>query len=142
MDSVIGESSGYPITKKFLQEMQKAFLIYKDIKSIILPETIEEIKSSAFWGCEGLISINFPESLIKIGDAAFYGCKRLISNILTINKAYLFDELGNFLCERENMNLGYISNYYSLNIKDNYHFFVGLISNDYFYLYLVEYLEY
>ena len=71
-------------------------------------------------------------AIIKKFDDGYIIC-------LINNKAYLFDELGDFLCERESMNLGYISNYYSLNIKDNYHFFVGLISNDYFYLYYYEY---
>ena len=71
-------------------------------------------------------------AIIKKFDDGYIIC-------LINNKAYLFDELGNFLCDRGSMNLGYISNYYSLNIKDNYHFFVGLISNDYFYLYYYEY---
>ena len=71
-------------------------------------------------------------AIIKKFDDGYIIC-------LINNKAYLFDELGNSLCDRGSMNLGYISNYYSLNIKDNYHFFVGLISNDYFYLYYYEY---
>ena len=55
------------------------------------------------------------------------------------DRTYIFDNLGNFLSKRENINFGYISNYYSLSIKDNYHFFVGIISNDKFYLYYYEY---
>ena len=71
-------------------------------------------------------------AIIKKFDDGYIIC-------LINNKAYLFDELGNSLCDRGSMNLGYISNYYSLNIKDNYHFFFGLISNNYFYLYYYEY---
>ena len=58
---------------------------------------------------------------------------------LIYSKAYLFDNLGHFLSDRGNLNFGYTSNYYSLNIKDNYHFFVGSVSNEYFYLYYYEY---
>ena len=56
-------------------------------------------------------------------------------------KAYIFDDLGHFLSERGNLIFSYTSNYYSLNIKDNYHFFVSSISNDYFYLYYYTYLK-
>ena len=58
---------------------------------------------------------------------------------LIYSKAYIFDNLGHFLSDRGNLNFGYTSNYYSLNIKDNYHFFVGSVSNEYFYLYYYEY---
>ena len=51
--------------------------------------------------------------------------------------AYIFDNLGNFLTKRENMNFGFTANYYSLNIKDNYHFFIGFISDNEFYLYII-----
>ena len=52
---------------------------------------------------------------------------------------YIFDNLGNFLTKRGRMNFGFTANYYSLNIKDNYHFFIGFISNNRFYLYYYEY---
>ena len=52
---------------------------------------------------------------------------------------YIFDNLGNFLSKRENINIGHTTNYYSLNIKDNYHFFIGFISNQEFCLYYYEY---
>ena len=52
---------------------------------------------------------------------------------------YIFDNFGNFLSKRENINIGHTTNYYSLNIKDNYHFFIGFISNQEFCLYYYEY---
>ena len=58
---------------------------------------------------------------------------------LISDKAYIFDNLGNFLAKRENINFGNSVNYYSLNIKDNYHFFIGFISNNEFYLYYYEF---
>ena len=39
---------------------------------------------------------------------------------------YIFNNLGNFLTKRGRMNFGFTANYYSLNIKDNYHFFIVL----------------
>ena len=49
------------------------------------------------------------------------------------DKTYIFDNLGNFLSKKENINFDKTVNYYSLNIKDNYHFFIGFISNNRFY---------
>ena len=55
------------------------------------------------------------------------------------DKTYIFDNLGNFLSKKENINLSLTAKYYSLNIKDNYHFFIGIISDDKFYLYYYLY---
>ena len=55
------------------------------------------------------------------------------------NTTYIFDNLGNFLSKRENIYIGHTTNYYSLNIKDNYHFFIGFISDNGFYLYYYEF---
>ena len=58
---------------------------------------------------------------------------------LVVDRTYIFDNLGNFLSEKENINFDFTVNYYSLNIKDNYHFFIGFISEETFYLYYYEY---
>ena len=58
---------------------------------------------------------------------------------LIIDRTYIFDNLGNFLSEKENINFDFTVNYYSLNIKDNYHFFIGFISTRGFCLYYYEY---
>ena len=55
------------------------------------------------------------------------------------DKIYIFNNLGIFLSKRENINLNLTAKYFSLNIKDKYHFFIGIISNDKFYLYYYEY---
>lgn len=44
-----------------------------DITEVILPETIEEIRSGAFRECNKLLKINMPENLNIIGDSAFSG---------------------------------------------------------------------
>ena len=54
-----------------------------DFEEIRLPETIIEIKSSAFLNCEKLKNINFPESLEIIGSNAFLNCKSIEKVILS-----------------------------------------------------------
>jgi len=46
----------------------------KDVKEVILPETITRIGDEAFYGNGGLRRIILPESLRAIGKYAFYGC--------------------------------------------------------------------
>lgn len=48
-----------------------------DIESIVIPEGIREIRSSAFWGCKKLTSVTFPSTLSRIGKAAFENCVSL-----------------------------------------------------------------
>ena len=54
-------------------------------------------------------------------------------------KIYIFDEQGNFLYKSNNINFDIIVNNYSLTIKDKYHYFIGLTSNEGLYLYYYEY---
>jgi uncharacterized repeat protein (TIGR02543 family) len=44
-----------------------------EIKSVVLPDTIQSIGKDAFSGCTNLESIAFPDGLKKIGDGAFAG---------------------------------------------------------------------
>ena len=55
---------------------------FRKIKSIVLPEGIEEIGEGAFENCRKLEKIVLPESLIKIGVASFVNCTSL--NNITI----------------------------------------------------------
>lgn len=51
-----------------------AFSNSRNLISVILPETLEYIGSSAFYRCEKLVSLNLPNSITDIGEEAFYGC--------------------------------------------------------------------
>ena len=49
----------------------------RQLTSIVLPESIEQIYYYAFRNCTKLESINFPEYISGIGNAAFEGCTSL-----------------------------------------------------------------
>lgn len=53
----------------------------KNVESIVIPEGIKSIKSSAFFGAESLKMISFPNSLTTIGTNAFSGCSIVHLNI-------------------------------------------------------------
>ena len=52
---------------------------------------------------------------------------------------YIFNELGHFLYKSAKINQDKTPNYYSLTIKDNYHFYVGLITENSLNIYYYEY---
>lgn len=60
----------------------EGFASCKNLRDVILPETLLSIGNSAFRRCEKLEKVNFPESLIKIEDKAFSTCRSLTSAIL------------------------------------------------------------
>lgn len=50
------------------------FLNGQEIKNLIIPETVQELKFAAFAGCSGLTSVEIPNSVTSIGKSAFSGC--------------------------------------------------------------------
>ena len=54
-----------------------AFIEFKNLKKINLPDTITKIGDNAFNGLDKLESINLPKSLNIIGESAFDGCMSL-----------------------------------------------------------------
>lgn len=53
------------------------YLNKKEIKELILPEGITEIKRYAFIGGSNITSLDIPNGVTKIGSGAFYGCTAL-----------------------------------------------------------------
>ena len=47
--------------------------------SVVIPDGVTSIRSSAFSGCSGLTSVTIPDSVTSIGASAFYGCSGLTS---------------------------------------------------------------
>ncbi len=54
----------------------------KEIKDLIIPNSITNIKNYAFYGCSGLTSVTIPDSVTSIGNYAFEGCTGLTSIII------------------------------------------------------------
>lgn len=71
-----------------------AFFDNRDLKRIIIPESILEIKDNAFYGCKNLLSVTIPDSTVSIGGRAFYKCEgltniRIGNNVINIgDKAF------------------------------------------------------
>lgn len=65
-----------------------AFTECKNLRQIVLPDTVEEIGSFAFCSCTFLKSIDLPKSINHIGDYAFMNCENLRKVIIPngINK--------------------------------------------------------
>ena len=55
------------------------FVNGQEVKELVIPEGVSEIKGGAFVGCTGLSSVNIPSSVTTIGTYAFRGCTGLSS---------------------------------------------------------------
>ena len=57
----------------------KVIAYWGENSEVTIPEGVQSIGDSAFWGCSSLISLTFPSSLQSIGDSAFRCCSSLTS---------------------------------------------------------------
>ena len=58
------------------------FLNGQEIKNLIIPETVQELKYGVFYSCSGLTSVVIPNSVTSIGSSAFEGCSGLTSVVI------------------------------------------------------------
>lgn len=76
-----------------------AFIGFKGLNSVTFPNSIVSIGSESFADCSGLTSIDLPISLIDIGNNTFKGCNSLTSltipNDVTAIGNNAFDECNN-----------------------------------------------
>lgn len=56
-----------------------AFCFCKNLREIIIPDSVRAIGKGAFWGCESLASIILSGQLEVISEKAFWGCRSLRS---------------------------------------------------------------
>lgn len=86
---------------------EKAFLD-KDIRTVVIPNTVARIEHHAFFGCDKLRSVSIPPSVVSIGSYAFYACPALeeisVSHDIDIIGQYAFhttkwfDDHTGFIC--------------------------------------------
>lgn len=69
----IYEGINYKITSVY----RMVFYNYKQLQSIILPNSITKIEEQAFCNCESLKYIEIPNSVTEIEKSAFWYCKNL-----------------------------------------------------------------
>ena len=95
----------------------------KSITVVNIPDGVETISDSAFYGCDSLVSITIPDSVTSIGNSAFFSCASLTSvfipdSVANIGSYAFYDctdlmniTLGNGLTSIE---AGLLGNCYSL----------------------------
>jgi len=64
------------------------YLNGKEIKDLIIPNTVTSIEHSVFYGATGLTSITIPNSVTNIGTYAFEGCNNLATVHITDLEAW------------------------------------------------------
>ncbi len=68
-----------------LKKAHHLYLNNKEVKDLIIPNGVTEIKRDAFNGCSALSSITLPESVLSIGESAFSGCTGVTKLIVPKN---------------------------------------------------------
>ena len=71
-----------------------------EIKDLVIPNDITEIKNYVFSDCTGLISVTIPNSVTSIGFSAFYYCTGLTSVTIPNSVTSIGDEA---FCECSNL---------------------------------------
>ena len=62
----------------------------KEVKQLIVPSGVTEIKNYAFSGCSDLTSVVIPNCVTSIGEEAFYDCTGLTSVVSEITVPFTF----------------------------------------------------
>ncbi len=70
---VPSEIEGYPV----VGIARKTFLSHKNLRRIVLPDTLEEVGDWAFAHCDGLVTVELPGKRVRFGRAVFKECGRL-----------------------------------------------------------------
>ena len=74
----------------------------RNIKSIIIPDSVTVIGDYAFEGCASLKSITFPDSVTKIGDSAFASCESLEEVIIPNGITRIEYDVFSYCCNLKN----------------------------------------
>ncbi|MGN0443769.1 MAG: leucine-rich repeat protein, partial [Acutalibacteraceae bacterium] len=75
------------------------------LKKVVLPNTLEHIGISAFYGCENLESVNVPASVRQIDMNAFSGCNKLNLTVDEKNNHFSVDNKAGILYSKNKESL-------------------------------------
>lgn len=119
-DDMFMSGYGYPNDKPGI-----IYESFRKIKSIVIPEGVEEIGDGAFLNCIGLEKVVLPNSLKNINDGAFAGCINLkeinIPDGVTSIGAYAFQfcvNLQNISIPDSVTTIGEMALYYCTGIQN------------------------
>ena len=73
------------------------YLNGEKITDLIVPNSVNNIGSNAFWGCTSLTSVTISSVVESIGEKAFYGCPEL-SSIIVSEDNPVYDSRDNCNC--------------------------------------------
>ena len=83
------EIDGTPVT----QIPERAFVDWKKLTSVTIPEGVVAIEDEAFFGCEGLVSVKIPASLAWMGSHVFGRCPNLRAfDVAPDNPVFVFED--------------------------------------------------
>ena len=68
-----------------------AFANHTDLTTVIIPNTMQDIRDYAFIGCSNLTSVIIPDGVVSIGSDSFTGCEQLTSVTLPKSVAEIGD---------------------------------------------------
>lgn len=83
---------------------KKAFNNCKNVKNIILPDSITSLEESAFNGCTNLKSVVIPSSVTLIGNGAFNGCSS-VERIIVDKENKVYKSIGDCLLTKDGSTL-------------------------------------
>ena len=87
-------SGEYSIPEGIEHIASSAFYGCSNLTSIIIPSSVTSIGDYAFNGCTGLTSVTIPSSVTSIGSKAFYGCNG-VTNIKVDANNNVYDSRDN-----------------------------------------------
>ena len=77
------------LSNKLIDISNDMFADCKELRSIVIPESVKSIGSFAFNNCTSLDNIIIPESVTYIGNNAFYECISLNSIVIPESIEYI-----------------------------------------------------